>query len=152
MSIQRRRGFTFVELLVSVTIVALLAGIAVPKYQELKRQAMTARLIGDFTVVRNAAMNFALDSGYYPREAGTGKMPRNLKSYLPGTFSFSKQDWKLDYENVKIRPAPRTPREPIVGVSAKTTDKKLEQTAAQRLGPGTTLMYNGKLMYIISGF
>jgi len=37
---RRRGGFTFVELLVSMTVIGILSAVAVPKYIDLKRRGV----------------------------------------------------------------------------------------------------------------
>lgn len=146
-----RPAFTFIELLVSMTIVGILATVAVPKYRGLKRKAQAAQLIGDFDVVRHAALTFYVDSGYYPREVGRGVIPAGLRSALPAAFSFTKEDWTLDYDHIQIRPSRWFPGLDIVGISARTSDPQLSDFAMKTLGPGTTVKFSGKLMYLISG-
>ena len=151
MTRRRRSGFTFIELLVSMTIVGILASVAIPKYRDVKRMALSAQLIGDFDVVRNAALTFYVDSSYFPREASMGQTPRNMGRYLPETFEFTKQHWRLDYEHIVIRPSRWFAGLDIVGISARTTDPDLRDFTMKRLGPGTTVRYGSKVMYVISG-
>ena len=146
---RRARGFTLVELMVTLGIVAVLSAIAVPKYQQLKVRAQSTQLIGDFDVVRQAAMNFFVDSGHFPGDVGAGVIPQGLERYLPNNFTFEKTAWTLDYENMGLQ-AGRTSIE-IIGVAAKTADPRLSEITMQIFGPGASFVYNGKLLYLISG-
>jgi len=131
----RRRGFTFVELLVAMTIVGILASVAVPKYRDFKRKAYAARIIGDFDVIRIAAVNFYIDSGYYPAETPTGVMPANLDKYLPLNFSFAQPDARLDYEHWELAPIPwLAPSGTVIGIAVNTSDVALGEATLRMLG------------------
>lgn len=52
---QRQKGFTLIELVIVVTIIAILAAIALPKYISLQRDARVAKMQGLFGSVRTAA-------------------------------------------------------------------------------------------------
>jgi prepilin-type N-terminal cleavage/methylation domain-containing protein len=147
-----RGGFTLIELLVAVTIVGTLSAIAVPKYREFKRQATATQIVGDYDVVRHAAMSFYVDSGYFPAEVGAGKVPKNLKKYLPASFIFRKPQWTLDYENWSTKTQNRFIKTGIqVGLSFTTTDKALGQTAMKLLQNNPTFTVGKKYTVIISG-
>lgn len=155
----RRAGFTFVELLVSITIVGLLSTVAVPRYRTMKRQALATQVLGDFQVVRVAALSFYSDSGYFPPDAGAGQVPRNLGRYLPFGFAFERPEWSIDYEYLPASPgsprgrsgrsSPATPE--LVGVAAATLDDQLGTTVMAMLGNNATILINGRLTLFISG-
>jgi type II secretory pathway pseudopilin PulG len=135
-----------VELLIVVTIVGILSSIAIPKFRAVKRRATATQIVGDFDVVRHAAMSFFVDSGYFPAEAGGGAVPQNLTAYLPTNFRFTKTDWMLDYENW-----PTTTTVPIIGVSFTTRDRQLGATAMTLLGNSPSFTVGSKYTVVISG-
>jgi prepilin-type N-terminal cleavage/methylation domain-containing protein len=142
-----RAGFTFVELLISMTIVGLLSSIAVPKYRAMKQRAQATNVLGDFQVIRVAALSFYSDSGYFPAEAAAGTAPANLGKYLPQGFSFRRDDWSLDYEHL-----PGSSQDgSLVGVAAATLDENLGAAVMAMLGNNATMMMNGRLTFFISG-
>lgn len=77
----RRRGFTLVELLVVMTIIAALLTLAVPRYfQHLDRTRETV-LRSDLATMRDAVDKFFSDTGRYPEsleELVTRKYIRKL--------------------------------------------------------------------------
>lgn len=142
-----RPGFTFVELMIAVTIIGLLSSIAVPKYRTMKRQALAAQVLGDFDVIRVAALSFYADSGYFPPDAGAGQTPRGMDRYMPQGFSFTRREWTLDYEYF----APGGGGQELVGVAAATLDGQLGTTVMAMLGNNATININGRLTLFISG-
>lgn len=146
---RNRGGFTLIELLISMTIIGILASVAIPKFRDVKRRALATQVVGDFDVVRAAVLGFYTDSGYFPKESGTGEMPKNLNRYLPMQFAFKQTQWSLDYEYVKTGGKGVKASE-IVGVSVKTQDAQVGRAAINMLS-GATTMISGKYTFIISG-
>jgi type IV pilus assembly protein PilA len=65
MSTFRRRGFTLVELLVVVTIIGILAAIAIPKFASTKEKAYVAQMKSDLRNLVTAEEAFFADSVRY---------------------------------------------------------------------------------------
>ena len=145
----RRRGFTFVELMLSMTIVGLLSAVAVPKYNDLKRQANTTRVIGDFHTLQVAVMSFYADSLYFPAEASVGVIPENLTSYLPFGFTFAREQWTLDYERWESGGVGSS--DVIVGVTVVAQDVVLAETTSRVMGNVPRVGFSPNFTFIISG-
>ena len=149
---RRKRGFTFVELLVSMTVVAILSAVAVPKYIDLKRRANTTKVIGDIQVVRVAVMTFFADSAYFPAEVGAGVTPKNLQKYLPIGFSFSEPRWTLDYENWSVDAESGVTDVPsLIGISVTTQDPELGEATSRVLGNVPQFTAGNSVTFLISG-
>ena len=66
-SVRRRRGgFTLIELLIVVTIIGLLAMIAIPNITKASRKSRYARAGADSKTATTSAITYVLDKGVYP--------------------------------------------------------------------------------------
>ena len=150
---RHKYGFTIIELLMTVTIVGLLSSIAVPKFRDIRRRATATHLMGDFDVMRHATLSFYVDSQYFPAEAGSATIPKNLKNYLPTGFKMKKPEWTMDYENWSLKTASKFTKTGIViGVSFTTADTALGQTAMRLIGNAPSYTMGTKYTFLISAF
>jgi len=70
----RRRGFTLIELLIAMTIIGVLAAIAIPNYSRMRERANVARAIGDIKALSQNINEYRLTNGKLPAsltEAGS---------------------------------------------------------------------------------
>jgi prepilin-type N-terminal cleavage/methylation domain-containing protein len=61
-----KRAFTVVELIVVISIIAILSGVLVPRVTDHLKSARDARRLADVKQVRNAIEQFYMDKGRYP--------------------------------------------------------------------------------------
>lgn len=66
----RQAGFTFIEILVSVTIIAVLIAIGVASYASINRRARDAKRKSDLEQIRSALEQYRADFGSYPVQSG----------------------------------------------------------------------------------
>ena len=67
MNIQRKRsGFTLIELIVVISILAILSGVLVPRVKDHMQAARDARRLSDVKTIRNAIEQYYWDKGEYP--------------------------------------------------------------------------------------
>jgi prepilin-type N-terminal cleavage/methylation domain-containing protein len=135
-SFRRDGGFTIVELLVVVSIVGILAGLAIPNMRTVLMRARATEVAADFDVVRVAAAQYNAESSLWPPETTLGVVPPELVDYLPDGFTFQGNGYELDYERWDMPsglpgdPSTRT----LIGVSVTTDTDELGNAVAQFLG------------------
>lgn len=93
------RGFTLIELMIAVAVIAILAAIALPSYQEHVRKARRAQAKADlveyaqlaerFHTVNNSYVNFALPANQSPREGGTAFYSLAASGQTQSAFKFT---------------------------------------------------------------
>ena len=65
----RSAGFTLIEVMVVVVIMAILAAIVVPKIMNRPNQAKLVKVRSDIRAITNALDLYSLDNGQYPTQA-----------------------------------------------------------------------------------
>lgn len=66
---QVNKGFTLVEVMVVVVIIAILAAIIVPKILSRPEEARKVKARSDIMAIQNAMEMYKLDNGFYPSTA-----------------------------------------------------------------------------------
>ncbi len=59
---QRRGGFTLVEIMIVVAIIALLAAIAVPGFLRARKRSQASRIINDLRLIDSAVDQYAIET------------------------------------------------------------------------------------------
>ena len=77
-----RRGYSFFELLVVLTFIGLIARIAVPRFGDMKRRAIAAKIIGDVHAIRVATLTYYTEKTSWPAEVGPGIVPSEIVPHL----------------------------------------------------------------------
>jgi prepilin-type N-terminal cleavage/methylation domain-containing protein len=140
-----RAGFTLVELLTVVIILGILAGIGLLKYLDLRNTARAAEVAGDFRAVMVGAYNYYSDFGDWPSDAGPGAPPPGLVPYLPASFTFSKPEYTLEYDNLGLGGGAY-----MVGVTVSSSDADLMAKLIRNLGnKNPYFAAGGTLTYVI---
>lgn len=97
-----RDGFTLVELLVTVSIVGILAGLAIPNMRNMTFRARATTVAADLEVVRVATVSYNADQNAWPAEVASGVVPPELVGFLPDGFSFVGTGYELDFERMAL--------------------------------------------------
>ncbi|HEU4522125.1 MAG TPA: prepilin-type N-terminal cleavage/methylation domain-containing protein, partial [Thermoanaerobaculia bacterium] len=100
-----QRGFTLIELIIVVTIVGILAGIAMVQVRNMQRKAREAALVSNLHELRKALDNFYADKQRYPS---------NLEELVPNYIRRVPPDpitQQTDWEEIVETPDPDAPQE-----------------------------------------
>ena len=90
---RRRRGFTLIELLVVLAALALLLGIAVPRYIEHVDRARETVLRQDLVAMRDAIDKFNADRGRYPADLAELARERYLREVPRDPLTDRSDSW-----------------------------------------------------------
>jgi general secretion pathway protein G len=103
----RNAAFTLLEVMIVVTIILILAGIALTRYEKSVVRAREATLKQDLFVMRNAINQYTLD-----KEAGPTSLDDLVPKYIsaiPVDPITRTKDWKTDSEDVLLDPQQTSP-------------------------------------------
>ena len=98
----RQSGFTFLELLIVMTIMAILASVAIPTFMAHIRSARETRLQQDLMVMRDAIDKYTVDKE---------KAPQNLQELVSGGYlralpedpiTRSTDSWRIEMESESL--------------------------------------------------
>jgi general secretion pathway protein G len=89
----RPRGFTLIELIVVMAIVALLASIAAPRYFNSLQKARETSLRTSLNVMREAIDQYAADKGRYPESLEELAAARYIREIPEDPVSGSRDGW-----------------------------------------------------------
>ncbi len=84
MANRRSRGFTLIEMLIVIVVIAILALIVIPRLLGAGRKAKEASLRGDLHQLRNAIQQFEADCGDYPADINDLMLAKTAPPSGPG--------------------------------------------------------------------
>ena len=76
---KRRGGFTLVEIMIVVAIIALLAAIAVPGFLRARKRSQASRIINDLRLIDSAVDQYAIETN---RKSGDAVNTADWTNYL----------------------------------------------------------------------
>jgi general secretion pathway protein G len=133
---RRQAGFTLLELLVVMTIIGILAAIAVPALRDSPQRAREAALREDLFTLRSVIDQYHGDKGAYPPDLQTLVTAGYIRKIPFDPMTKSADTWVLAYEEAPTgaegatpAPAPDQSTTPgIVDVHSGSQDKALDGT------------------------
>ena len=91
----RRRGFTLIELMIVIIVIAILALIVIPKLAKASLRAKESAMTANLSMIRSSLEQFKVDMGVYPstlvelaaaNEAGVVAATKAYTGYQPGNY------------------------------------------------------------------
>src|ERR1044072_8402976 len=108
---KNRGGFTLVEIMIVVAIIALLAALAVPNFLRARKRSQATRVLEDLRMIDAAVDQYAIE---YNKSSGTTVSWNDVKSYLKagsalylstGTDMFGNAYTPLTVDTVPVVPS-----------------------------------------------
>jgi len=99
----RSLGFTLIELMIVMTIIAILVGIAVVKYDKTVQHSKEAVLRTDLKTIRDAIDNFTLDKQAAPQSVDDLQQGGYLRA-VPVDPMTQAKDWVPQFDSVVLSP------------------------------------------------
>ena len=154
MTRQRRAAFTLIELMIVITIIGLVARIAIPRVSQFRLRARAAHIVADLEVIRGAAFHVLADSGVWPLEPGIGHIPPEMVPYLPSSLSFTPEpgvqyEWRL--QGMPLGDPAQATAATTMGMGAECTDGELLVELERVLASQVTLVSGIKVYWLVWG-
>ena len=95
-------GFTLLELLVVMTIIGILAAVAIPALRDSPQRAREAALREDLFTMRSTIDQYHGDKGYYPPDLQTLVTDGYLRQIPIDPMTKSRDTWVVAFEEVEV--------------------------------------------------
>jgi prepilin-type N-terminal cleavage/methylation domain-containing protein len=99
---RRTGGFTLVEIMIVVAVIALLVLIAIPSFLHAREQSRAAKFMNALRIASGAFETYAAEHNAYPADVNRGVVPPGMATYFGETFDWTKPtplggNWDWDY-------------------------------------------------------
>ena len=140
---QKHTGFTIVELLIVIVVIAILAAVTIVAFRGAQDRAHNSRIVGDLNQLNKKILLYAAENGSYP---STGSMSTvYVDNNCAETSTNRRVDWIPGVGDITQNPGLDTAgRQNQGGCYAYASDGQtyvLSAWNARRGGPGADLLY-----------
>lgn len=92
MKLSRRykKGFSLIELLIAVSVIGLMAAMAIPTFLKVTRNSRAAAFGRDIRTLSSATETYIMESGQWPPDTSSGVFPSEMAGYFSERFFESK--------------------------------------------------------------
>ncbi len=143
---RKNNGFTLIEIMIVVAIIALLAVIAVPSFLRARQRAQNAKFINALRVASGAIDTYATEHNIYPPDSTRGVIPPGLATYLDESLGWTGPtpiggQWDWDFNVFSIKAAvsvvgTNAPLSQILEIDATYDDGDLTTGRFQMIAAG----------------
>ena len=105
----QKSGFTLVEIMITTSIIGLLASLGMPSMLKAGKNARNTRFAREINTIAHAFVQYAFEHGDYPADKNPAQMPNGMAEYLSNIAWSEKTviggQWDWDYEVFGIHAA-----------------------------------------------
>lgn len=137
-------AFTLVEIMIVVSIIALLVMIALPSFVRARQQSQNAKFINALRVATGAFELYAMEHNGYPPDVNRGIIPPEMVTYFDSNFDWTAPtpiggSWDWDYNRFGFTAGvsvvgPATVRQQLLEIDRKIDDGDLSTGRFQDTG------------------
>jgi prepilin-type N-terminal cleavage/methylation domain-containing protein len=146
----RRRAFTLVEIMMVVTIIGLLALVAMPALMRTRTATRYTRFASDLRTFAQAYETYSLSTGGWPPNAGNGVVPAGMSGYLRDnawtSFNSLGGRWNWDMNNFGVTASISTTGVTLNDAEMTVIDAKIDDGV---LTTGIFQKTSGRFLYIL---
>ena len=81
---QSKNGFTLVEIMIVVAVIALLTALAIPWFRRYHEDTLNSRFANDLRIACHAVRAYNIKTGQYPPDRTPRQIPAGMDGYLAG--------------------------------------------------------------------
>lgn len=81
-NVSKQRGFTLVEIMIVVTIIGILATLALPAFQRVTLRTRGTAFLNEGRVFAEAFTRYAQENGQFPSASGRANFPDEMEGYI----------------------------------------------------------------------
>ena len=118
-----RGGFSLLELLTAMIVIAILGLVAIPNFKRAVHKADARKVLTDMTAIRSAVYEYREDEGRLPTTAAWGTVPADLVPYLNNVdFRYKSAQYRIrsNTRRGRVDFLVRYPRNDELGLSLQT--------------------------------